>query len=504
MANTVTITSHATGLALQKLSKTIKTLEGDKSESAYTLVLEQWLNLAKQTIQVGNIASLKLLLSLLRTLLPTHPAWEIYLHRYLAKIALIEGLYPQAAALFERVVNKAKQQNKKAELVEAELDLADAYLVQNRFDETERLLKDAFEISHSQRYYLLYVRALNRLARLCYYRRNWETCELYLQQVKALIDSYPDKINLDNETSDKLELEEAFVNQWRGTNLAAKRQWQKAVAALEASLDAYNHHHHLLGTVETMLALSNVYQQLGQHAKALICIEGSQAICEQLHCLPFSLQAYYYKAVHFFLAGQYQKAQSEASRAVEIGRKLNQTDWLARACYMLGRSQAKLGDSKTALKNFLEVINIYGKCGDANPQWIDILIGTGEFLLSLPDHFDYWQQGLDCYLWANDLIEINQQLEYLAPALGNMARAFLKIKGFDGIEEAARCYRLELQLAGDLESTVLPIATAVALRVEALTGIQCCASLRSNPNFDGALERLLNQSGIDLAEPALV
>lgn len=503
MANSASGSTYETNLALQSLTKTIKALEGDKSESSYSRILEQWLSLAKQTTQIGNIASLKLLLSLLRSLLPSHPSWELYLHRYLAKIALIEGLYPQATTLLEKVLTKAKEQNNLKQIIEAELDLAEAYLVQNRYDETEKLLKNAFEVSHQQRYYLFYVRALNRLARLCYFRRNWDTSQLYLEQVNALISSYPNKDNLDKETQIELELEEAFAHQWQGAILTVKRQWAAGVELLEATLKVYYRYQHLLGIVETMLNLSAVYQQLEQHPKALICIEGSQAICEQLHCLPLSMQAYYYKAIHFYVNKQYLEASNEAYRATEIGNKLKQTDWLARACYVMGRSQAKLGDTKAALKNLLQVIDIYGKSGDANPQWIDVLIGTGDFLLSLPDQPTYWEQGLDCYLWANDLIEFNQQLEYLAPALGSMARAFLKVKGLDGIEEAARCYRLELQLAGDLESTVLPIAVSVALRVEALTGIQCCAALRSNPNFDGTLERLIRQSAVK-AEAVLV
>jgi tetratricopeptide (TPR) repeat protein len=252
-------------------------------------------------------------------------------------------------------------------------------------------------------------------------------------------------------------------------------------------------YHDLLGIVESMLKLGAVYQQLEQQDRALTCFEGSLAICQQLHCLPLSLQAYYFKASAYFSLGRYKEGLAPARTAVDIGLRLKQSDWLARAYYILGSIYNKTGDIKASINCHIEAAKLYQE-DDDNPFWIEILIGLGDFLLAVPEQPELWERALNCYRLAINVIEKNQQLEYLAPALGKIARAFLKVKGLDGVEDAARCYRLQLQLAGDLESTVLPVSVAVALRVEALTGIQVCASLRSNPSYSEALDKLIGAS----------
>ncbi len=70
----------------------------------------------------------------------------------------------------------------------------------------------------------------------------------------------------------------------------------------------------------------------------------------------------------------------------------------------------------------------------------------------------------------------------------------------EGMKDASRSYRIQLQLAGDLDSVVLPSAVAVAMRVEALMGLQRCTALQVNKNnFQQLQDLYLSHSQIGLA-----
>jgi len=494
--------SHDLNSAFQNLAQSVKALSVTRFDQTAALqILQQWQKLAKSVALNGNVATLKLLISLLRTLLPIYPEWEIFLHQYAGTLALLEGLYGLASKSFERQLAEARQLQNPAYVVQAQIALAEAWLPQNQFAQAETLLKEAFASSYQHRFYLDYIRALNRIARLCYVRRHWENGYGYSKKVLELIRTYPDKQSLAANQAE-IELEEAFALHWIGCYNAVSRQWHEATRYLEASLDARHHHRDLLGIVETLLKVGVVYQQLGQPDKALTCCEGSLAICQQLHNLPLALQAYYYKATTYHSLGRDQEALAPAKTALEIGLPLKQPEWLACAYFVLGRVCERLGDQKSSLTCYLQAIKLY-QTSDDNPQWIEILIGVGDDLLAQRARPELWVRALTCFKQATNLIESNQQLEYLAPALGKIARAFLKVQGLQGVDEAIRCYRLQLRLAGDLESSVLSLSEAVALRVEALTGIQCCASLKINPNFPEVLDKLVQIVPSSISIPLL-
>ncbi len=481
--------------AFQHLTQSVKALSSTKfDQTAAAQILQQWQKLAKAAALNGNVANLKLLISLLRTLVAIYPEWEVFLQQYAGTLALLEGLYGLAGKYFEKQLAEARRQQNPAYLVQAQIALAEAGLPQNQFAGVETLLKEAFDSSYQHRFYLDYIRALNRIARLCYAQRRWESGYGYSKQVLELIRTYPDKQSLDANQAE-IELETAFALHWLGCYFAANRQWHEAARRLEASLDVRHRYRDLLGIVETLLQVGAVYQQLEQQDKALTCFEGSLAICQQLHNLPLALQAYYYKAATYHSLGRAKEALAPAKTALEIGLRLKQPEWLARAYFVLGRVCEGLGDQKSSITCHLQSIKLY-QTNDNNPQWIEILIGVGDDLLAQRERPELWERALTCYKQAIGLIESNQQLEYLAPALGKIARAFLKVEGLPGVDEAARCYRLQLRLAGDLESSVLPVSEAVALRVEALTGIQCCAALKINPNFPATLDKLVQVAPI--------
>ena len=482
--------SHEINNAFQSLAQAVKALsiaKFDPTTAAQTL--QQWQRLAKAASLNGNVANLKLLITLLRSLVPIYPEWEFFLHQYAGMLALLEGLYGLAGKYFEKQLAEAHRQQNPAYLVQAQIALSEAGLPLNQWARVEALLKEAFESSYQHNFYLDYIRALNRIARWCYARRRWEVGYGYSKQVLELIRTYPDKQNLVAKQTE-IELEAAFAHHWIGCYHAAHRQWHEAAHSLETSLDVRHRYRDLLGIVETLLKVGTVYQQLGQQDKALTCFEGSLAICQQLHNLPLALQAYYYKAATYHSLGRDKEALAPAKIALEIGLQLKQPEWLARAYFVLGRISARLGDQKSSITCHLQAIKLY-QTNDENPQWIEILIGVGDDWLAQRLRPELWERALTCYKQAIGLIESNQQLEYLAPALGKIARAFLKVEGLQGVDEAARCYRLQLRLAGDLESSVLPVPEAVSLRVEALTGIQCCAALKINPNFPEALDKLV-------------
>ncbi len=316
---------------------------------------------------------------------------------------------------------------------------------------------------------------------LYFQQGKWKSSQRCFELELTSLQTLPERETLDAFSRTRLELENAYTRHWLGLIQANNRRWEEATDFLEESLKIRQKHDAKVAIAESLLKLGEVYQQSGDWDTSISYLERCLDTCQQIRNLALSLQALYLQALSYYRQGKYWKGFIAARRAVAIGLKGEEQNWLARSFYILGQLQNKLNDSKAALSNLTKFAKTFPRY-DNNPNWIEPLIDVGDFLLSLPESPNQWEQALECYTRAADLIELNQQLEYLAPALGKMARAFLKVKGLDGLDEATRCYRLELQLAEDLESVVLPVPVAVALRVEALTGIQSCAALRNNRN----------------------
>ncbi|NWJ97217.1 MAG: tetratricopeptide repeat protein, partial [Chloroflexi bacterium] len=441
--------------------------------------IEDWQRMAEQAVLTANLYSLRLMLDSLRNMVKHHPEWKTVLCRYAGRLAWISGDYPQAQHYFTQALVMAQAQGEVAVTITAQLDLAEVLLSQGWFLRVEKLLKLGLEFSYQHHLELEQLQILNRLGRLYHYQQDWEISQTYLGQAFSLLEAKK-KVYLGSKVTPlKLHLEEAFNYHWLGTNYLAVRQWSEAETYLSKSLNVSNQHRNVLGIAETLLKLGMVYNQDNHHDSALLCFNGSLVLCEQLYYLPLLLQAYYYKGLTYCRLGQYQEALSPARRAVELGLETEQTEWLARAFYNLGQVYHHLKEPKLALACHLRSAELYLSTYQ-QPQWIEILIDTGNFLLSLQDQRAYWEQALECYRKAISLMESNQKLEHMAPVVGKMARAFTKVNGMAGLEDAARCYRLQLQLAGDLDSVALPPKVAVAMRVEALTGILCCSGLRIN------------------------
>jgi hypothetical protein len=108
---------------------------------------------------------------------------------------------------------------------------------------------------------------------------------------------------------------------------------------------------------------------------------------------------------------------------------------------------------------------------------------VGDYLLQLHQGSDqenisgYWQEALQCYRAAIVIIENNSELYYLAPLLGKMAWALLKLEGLAGLNEAMRCFRLQLNLLGDIASPFFEAEDAIIQRAQAVNGLQICAAL---------------------------
>jgi tetratricopeptide (TPR) repeat protein len=450
--------------------------------------IEKWEQLAEQATLSANLNALKLLVSMLSKLLNRYPQWQRFACRYNGKLAWITGDYVQSQNYFRQQLKLVLTLHKSEDnisyykiLLLARLDLAEVSLAQARFDETEQLLWQGLSLSYEYFLEIAQMQFLNRLGRLYQLQERPEQSLACLEQSLSLLELLNSQPISEQEKA-LLALEEAFTRYWIGAYHLAERNWQTAEKFLRSSMDLSYRLHDTFGILETLLKLGIVYYQQGYYADALICFEGSLASCEQLRYRPALLQANYYKALICLTLGRYQEALNPARQAVEIGLETGENVWLALAFYNLGQVYQRLEIASLALVCHMRVAELYHPA-NKSPQWIEPLISTGDFLLSLPDAPDYWEQALRCYRQAIDLIETNQKLEHLAPVLGKMARAFTKVKGLAGLNDAARCYRLELRLAGDLDSIVLPPAVAVALRVEALTGLQCCAALQSNQHY---------------------
>jgi tetratricopeptide (TPR) repeat protein len=482
--------------AFRTLSKVARAIPNTapNSEAAQHFI-EEWQKLAEQAVLIGNLYSLRLLLDSLRKLTKYHPEWQTILCRYTGRLAWISGDYQQAYHYFKLQLLLAQAQGEVADTITAQLDLAEVLLSQSQFSMIEILLKQGLEAGYEHHLELKQIQILNRLGRFYHHQQHWEISQSYLEQAFTLLQAVKE---VSETTSLELILEEAFTYHWQGANHLATRQWRAAEIALWRSLNLSNRHRNVLGIIETLLKLGMVYHQDNHHDSAMFCFNGSLAICEQLHYLPILLQAYYHKALTYCKFGHYQEALQPAQRAVEIGLETEQTEWLARAFYNLGQIYHHLKESKLALACHLKAAELY-QTTYHQPQWIETLVGVGNFLLSLYDQSAYWEQALDCYRKAIHLMETNQKLEHLAPVVGKMARAFTKVSGLAGLDDAARCYRLQLQLAGDLDSVELPPEIAVAMRVEALTGILCCTGLKINQLRLPAPERSADASMNELA-----
>lgn len=416
-----------------------------------------------------NVIGLKLLLILLRSA----PAYnnlpgQLLFEEYNGLIALLEGQTDKALVHFEQQLAQARWLVEPFEIVKATLNLALAYLTEFRLDQVHETLTTARHIIGEQPNPALLVKILNREAELAAYQHRTALSVEKAEQALALARQH------------ELPLEEAFALNWLGLNWMYWREMSRAERYLLESLRVRQQRRDVLGRAETLISLSRLYFKNNEAVLTNNCADGGLAIMRQLKNRPGIAQGLYWKAAVLYRSGQPENALPLAMEAVEIRLELDEATKLAEAFSLLGQIYAVLDNPKLALFCHRRVLELHQPQHNT-PQWIEPLTATGDYLLRVqesdPESRLDWERGLTSFRLAIEIIERYEDLYYLAPALGRMARGLLRLAGLKGIVEAQRCYRLQLTLLGSMDETYFPTAEAIAQRAEALTGLQICASL---------------------------
>ena len=416
-----------------------------------------------------NVVGLKLLLVLLSGA-PSYPSLlgQLLFEEYNGLIALLEGHTDKALVHFEQQLILARRLAEGVEIVEATLNLALTHLTEFRLDQVHKALTTAHQMVKEQPNPALLVKILNREAELAAYQHRTARSVEKAEQALALARRY------------ELPLEEAFALNWLGLNWMYWREMSRAERYLLESLQIRQQRRDVLGRAETLISLSRLYFKNNELLLTNNCVNGGLAIMRQLKNRPGIAQGLYWKAAVLYRSGQPETALPLAMEAVEIRLELGEATKLAEAFSLLGQIYAGLNNPKLALFCHRRVLELHQPQHDT-PQWIEPLTATGDYLLRVkesdPDSRLDWERGLTSFRLAIEIIEQYQDLYYLAPALGRMARGLLRLAGLKGIPEAQRCYRLQLTLLGSMDETYFPTAEAIAQRAEALTGLQICASL---------------------------
>jgi tetratricopeptide (TPR) repeat protein len=427
----------------------------------------RWQTAARRARLEGNITALRLLIGLLeKSPNPFSPQASALFHEFTGAVELMSGSYSNARYHCERQLACAEELGL-PEVISACISLSQVALHEFRLDEVERLLTRADLAARKLGDPETSVRILNRQAQLASYRHLTTSALEKAEQALERARIY------------KLPLEEAFALNWLGVNYVYNQQIDKAETVLLQAVRLRQEHSDALGRSETLANLSRVYLKQGEYAFARNCMEGSLAILQQLHNRPSLAQGMYYMGVVLNTMGKPETALSWAMRAVELRFELGEPRKIAEALTNLAKIYANLGEDTLALACHTKVLELH-EAGDTAPVWIDLLISAGDYLLEMPDdehRATNWELALDCYKMALHVVEANDELYYLAPTLGRMARALRKINGVGGLEQAARCYRLQLGYLGDMDKTRFDPQDAIAQRAEALSGIQICMSL---------------------------
>jgi tetratricopeptide (TPR) repeat protein len=430
-----------------------------------------WSKAAGFAYHQGNLIALQMLLHLLNAAaVKNTPSGQLLWHEYSGKMMLLEGACDRATYHFQLQTTLAQAQANYNEMIQANLNLARACLWEYRLDAATVYLQEAEGWTVDYPDPAITVKLLNRRAELAAYQHLTDLSIEEASQALALARQH------------QLPLEEAFALNWLGVNYMYRREWVQAEQALLQALELRQAARDVLGRAETLATLSRFYLKQGKLLLADASLDSSLAIVEQMKYLPGVARAVYLKALLLYHTNQSAKALAWAMRAVEARLQLSEPTKLAEAFSLLGQIYADLGQPTPALLCHTAIPELYTP-GNTNPQWIKLLIATGDYLLQLrssasdgaPDQ--YWQQALTCYRAANEIVEQHKELYYLAPLMGRMARSLLKIQGMDGLTEAIRCYRIQLSLLGDITSPFFDTVIGIAQRAEALNGIQICASL---------------------------
>ena len=428
-----------------------------------------WRKAAAQAQLRGNLASLRKLLQLLGGSPAVKTVWgRLLFHQYRGLLLLSEGHFDQAFSELLAQRQVAWDLADATELALANLELAQASLQIFHLDPARQYLTDAAHWAKLVNEPLLQVRLLNLQANLVGQQHQTEQSLDLAQQALALAQQH------------RFRLEQAIALHRIGINLMYHRDWEGAEKAIRDALRLRQTVRDPLGQAEALLSLGNLQLRHAQPEAAVQSVNAGLAMMEKLEN-PFGIaQALYQKAQLLLKNRQFEEALPWAIKAVELRLQQGEPTRLAQAFSQLAQLYIRQGQNLAALNSHLKVLELYNP-ENSNPQWVEVLVDAGDYLLrmELPDidSKQYWQQSFDAYKAAISIIEHNQNLYYLSPVLGRMARALLKLDALDAIPEATRCYQIQLSLLGDIDSLNIPAEEAIAQRAEALTGLQVCASL---------------------------
>ncbi len=426
-----------------------------------------WRLTASKARLEGNLTALRLLLALLEksAAFDTSSGQLIY-HEYSGSLSLIDGLFDRARYHFERQLHLAQISARPQELALANLHLARIALYEFKLYEVEEALQEAGRWAGAVGDPELVVKVLNRQAELAsYWHRTPQSLE---KATKAL----------ELARRHALPLEEAFALNWLGINCIYEREWERAESYLSKATFLRQKHSDVLGRAETLAYLSKLYAKRSEFGLARGCMEGSLAIVQQLKDRPSMALVFTLMAKLLVDDGQPRQALAWARQSLELRLELGELHRLAEAFRGLGEVYAALQEQELALACHLRVLELY-EPGSVTPLWIDLLVGTGDYLLDMRTGVltQQWEEGLRSYRLALIIIEKNAELHYLAPTLGRMGHALQKLGGVQGLHEAVRCYRLQLRLLGDISSSTFSVSDAIEQRAQALMGLQICNSL---------------------------
>ncbi len=434
---------------------------------------EQFCNFWRRSAAQADLRGKLDLLAQLLQLLDEAPArttdWgNLLSHQYSGLLRLNEGSFERALYHFQLQRQFAERLFDPTELALAHLDLAQANLYMLNLNETREQLQQAEYWAGASHEPALQVMTLNRQAELAAYQHlTAHSIEIATQ-------------GLELARQHRLRLEQAFALNWLGINWMYQRRLDRSEETLREALRLRQTIRDELGRAETLMNLSRLYLKLNDFTAANKAVDESLDIMSGLNNRLGIAQALYTKTVVLYRAGQTEVALEWAIKSVKARVQQGEPTRVAQAFSLLGQIYENLGNRQQALACHLRVLRLH-RPGQTTPQWIELLVRASDFLLTTDrkeEHSaEYWKQAIDSYRLTMEFIERNANLNYLAPVLGRMARALLKLDGFGAIPEAGRCYQLQLMLLGDIDAVFFRPEEAIAMRAEALTGLQICASL---------------------------
>ncbi len=430
-----------------------------------------WRESAAQSYQMGNLIALRLLLQLMEKA----PAMQsklgqLLFNEYNGLILMLEGNFDKAAYYFQQQQRLAQALVDLLEIVRANINLAQNGLYEFQLKAVEGWLQEATQLAELSGNQQLIIQCLNWRAELDAYRHLTDQCIEKASLAVSLARYY------------KLPSEEADALDCLGSSLIYRREWAQSEQALLAAIRLHRDTRNAVGRARSLSNLSRLYIKRGSFELASNTLDGSLAIFSQLKARPALAEVYLHKATLLYRSGHFNEALDWARQSLEIRLELGEPTRLAEAFSLVAQIYAGLGQEKYALMGHLRVLELYYP-GVYNLQWIKPLTEASDYLIYMRDNDPQentrnWQQALAGYRAAIDIIELHKDLRYLAPLLGRIASALLKLEGMEGINEAMRCYRLQLNLLGDMGLLEFEPGEAIAMRAQALNRLQICASLR--------------------------